>query len=413
MRSAISDDSLISLHVSLLSGILNRVRLYPANIATSFRSLDGKGLGNMANSKPVGIGIIGAGVISEIYLKNATGSFDNIRAVGIADLIPERAQARADEFGIEALGIDALIAHPDIEIVVNLTIPAAHHDVATRVLKAGKSVYNEKPLSISRDDASDLVELAARNSVLVGGAPDTFLGGGLQTARKALDDGRIGEPVAVNAQFLGPGMEMWHPDPYFFFQPGAGPLFDIGPYYLTALASMLGPVRAVSGFARASFAERTVTAKGPRTGDTIPVNTPTHFASSLQFASGTIGSLQASFDVWETRERGTVLTIYGSEGTLHLPDPNTFGGPVVLVQEHSRETEELPLTHGHTENSRGIGVSDMARALRGDEVPPRASGEMAAHVVDIMVSMLEAAETGKTVELASTMQRPAALPSDR
>jgi predicted dehydrogenase len=363
--------------------------------------------------KPVGIGIIGAGVISEIYLKNATGVFDNIRAIGVADMIPERAAARAKEFGVKAMTVDELIDHPEVEILVNLTIPAAHHDVAKKVLDVGKSVYNEKPLAITRKDAEELVALAARQGVLVGGAPDTFLGGGLQTARKALDDGLIGEPVAASAQFLGRGMEMWHPDPYFFFQPGAGPLLDVGPYYITALASMLGPVKAVTGFARASFPERTVTAKGPKKGEKIPVNTPTHFSASLQFASGAIGSLQASFDVWETRDRGTLLTIYGSEGTLHLPDPNTFGGPVTLVREHSRETEALPLTHGYTENSRGIGVSDMARALRGDAEPARASGEMACHVVDVMVSVLEAAETGRVVELETTMQRPAPLPSKK
>jgi predicted dehydrogenase len=364
-----------------------------------------------ASSKPVGIGIIGAGVISEIYLKNCTEVYQNLNPIGIADMVPERAQARAEEFGVEALTVDELLAHPEVEIVVNLTIPAAHAEVARKAIEAGKSAYNEKPLAITREDANALVELAAERGVLVGGAPDTFLGGGLQTARKALDDGLIGDPVAATAQFLGRGMEMWHPDPYFFFQPGAGPLFDVGPYYITALVSMLGPVGAVAGFARASFPERVVTAKGPKTGDVIPVNTPTHFATSLQFESGAIGSLQASFDVWETRDRGTLLTIYGSEGTLHLPDPNTFGGPVTLVKADSRETEDLPLTHGYTENSRGIGVSDMARALRGDGEPARASGEMARHVVDVMISALEAADTGKVIDLDTTMTRPAPLPA--
>jgi predicted dehydrogenase len=364
-----------------------------------------------ASSKPVGVGIIGAGVISEIYLKNCTEVFENLNPIGIADLVAERAQARAEEFGVEAMTVDEMLAHPDIEIVIDLTIPAVHGDVARTILEAGKSAYNEKPLAIDRDEASALVELAGEKGLLVGGAPDTFLGGGLQTARQALDEGRIGEPVAAAAHFLGRGMEMWHPDPHFFFQPGAGPLFDVGPYYLTALASMLGPVRAVAGFARASFPERTVTAKGPKTGDVVPVNTPTHFATSLQFESGVIGSLQASFDVWETRDRMTVLTIYGTEGTLHLPDPNTFDGPVTLVRGDTRDVEELPLTHGFTENSRGIGVSDMARALRGGGEPVRASGEMAAHVVDIMVSSLEAAEAGNVVELGTTMTRPAPLPA--
>ena len=364
-------------------------------------------------SKPVGIGIVGAGVISEIYLKNCSGTFDNIRAVGIADVLPERAQARADEFGVEAMTVDEMIAHPEVEIVVNLTIPAAHAEVAKKAIEAGKSAYNEKPLAITREDAAELVALAKEKGVLVGGAPDTFLGGGLQTARKALDDGRIGTPVAASAHFLGRGMEMWHPDPYFFFQPGAGPLFDVGPYYLTALASMLGPVQTVTGFARASYPERTVTAEGPKTGEKIPVNTPTHITASLQFESGVIGSLMASFDVWETDERRNILTIYGSEGTLHLPDPNIFGGTVTLVHEHTRETEDLPLTHGNTENSRGIGVSDMARALREGGEATRASGEMSCHVVDIMTSVLESGETGKKVDLTTTMTRPAPLPAER
>ena len=366
----------------------------------------------MTNSnKPVGIGIIGAGVISEIYLTNTTGVFSNIRAIAIADIIPERAQTRADEFGIEALTIDELVYHPEIEIIVNLTIPAAHAEVAKKAILAGKSAYNEKPLAISREDAVELVALAKEQGVLIGGAPDTFLGSGLQTARQALDEGRIGRPVAASAHFLGRGMEMWHPDPYFFFQPGAGPLFDVGPYYITALTSMLGPIQAVTGFGHASFPERTVTAEGPKKGTTVPVNTQTHISASLQFESGVIGSLMASFDVWETDERRTVLTIYGSEGTLHLPDPNIFGGTVTLVHEHTRETEDLPLTHGYTENSRGIGVSDMARALRDGGEPARASGDMACHVVDVMTSVLEAADAGRRVDLGTTMTRPAPLPA--
>lgn len=364
-----------------------------------------------SNGKPVGIGIVGAGVISEIYLKNSSSLFDNIRAVGIADLIPERAQQRANEFGIEALSIDDLINHPHVEIVVNLTIPAAHAEVAKQAILAGKSAYNEKPLAITRDDAAELVALAEEHGVLIGGAPDTFLGGGLQTARRVLDDGRIGRPVAATANVLGRGMEMWHPDPFFFFQPGAGPLFDVGPYYLTALTSMLGPVQAVTGFGHASYPERTVTAEGPKQGTSIPVNTQTHIAASLQFESGVIGSLVASFDVWETDDRRTILTIYGSEGTLHLPDPNTFGGTVTLVHEHTRETEDIPLTHGFTDNSRGIGVADMARALHKYDSSARASGEMACHVVDIMVSVLEAADAGRRVDLTTTMTRPDPLPA--
>ena len=364
----------------------------------------------MTNSKPVGIGIVGAGVISDIYLMNCGSVFGNLRVIGVADLIPERAAARADAYGVEALSVDGLLAHPEIEIVVNLTIPAAHAEVARRAIEAGKSVYNEKPLALDREGARALVDLAKERGVLIGGAPDTFLRGGLQSGRRALDDGTIGTPVAASAHILSRGMEMWHPDPYFFFGPGAGPLFDIGPYYLTALVSMLGPVGAVTGFARASFPHRTVTAEGPKKGTTIPVTTPTHIATSLQFRSGVIGSLIASFDVWETPERKSVLTIYGSEGTLHLPDPDVSDGPVTLVNGHTRETEDLPLMHEPAEDNRGIGVSDMARALREGGAPPRASGEMAAHVVDIMQSVLEAAETGHRVDLATSMTRPEPLP---
>lgn len=355
----------------------------------------------------INIGIVGAGVISEIYLKNLSTLFDNTRVVGIADLLIERAEVRAKAFGVEAFTVDELIAHPEVEIVVNLTIPAAHAEIALSAINAGKSAYNEKPLAISREDGKKLLDTAAAAGVLVGSAPDTFLGGGLQSARKCLDDGIIGEPVAVSAFMLSRGMESWHPDPYFFFQPGAGPLFDVGVYYVQAMASILGPVRRVSAIARPSFPERTV-GNGPKEGEKIPVNTPTHIAGALEFESGVIGSLGTSFDVWETKN--STLIIYGSEGTLRLPDPNTFGGPVQLLRGGSRDNdwEDLPLTYGNTENSRGLGVWDMATAIQtGDK--HRASGELGYHVLDIMTSILESSVQGEHVTIESTVERPDAL----
>jgi predicted dehydrogenase len=354
----------------------------------------------------INVGIVGAGNISEIYLKNLTTVFGNVNVVGIADLVVERAKDRADKFGVGAFSVEDLVSHPDVEIVVNLTIPAAHAKIASEAIANGKSAYNEKPLAINREDGKRLLAEASAKGVLVGSAPDTFLGGGLQSARKYLDEGVIGEPVAVSAQMLGHGMESWHPDPYFFFQPGAGPLFDVGVYYVQALASIVGPVARVSALSRASFPERTV-ASGPKTGEVIPVNTPTHIMSSIQFESGVIGNLGASFDVWETNH--ATLVIYGSEGTLRLPDPNTFGGPIQHLKAGGKEWAELPLTYGNTENSRGLGVWDMANALQTGE-KARASGELGYHVLDIMASVLESGENGHHVDVESTVARPDSLP---
>lgn len=357
------------------------------------------------SSNPVGIGIVGAGVISEVYLKNLSTLFDSTRVIGIADVMPERAQARAEEAGVEALSVDELMAHPDIELVVNLTIPAAHAEIAFKALEAGKSIYNEKPLAILREDGKKILEMAKEKGLHVGAAPDTFLGGGLQTVRNILDEGVIGEPIAVDAAMRNHGMEAWHPDPFFFFQPGAGPLFDVGVYYITALASLLGPFRNVAAFARASFPERTI-GNGPKLGEKIPVTTPTHIVSAIEFESGVLGSLTASFDVWGTRDDTATLVIYGTEGTLRCPDPNTFGGPIQLLKSDNLIWEEVPVTMPNTENSRGLGAADLARSMRTGE-PARASGELSYHVLDVMHAVLESAESKAHVTVESTVERPA------
>jgi predicted dehydrogenase len=360
------------------------------------------GLMSDQSSNKVGIGIVGAGVISKIYLKNLNEVFQNTRVVGIADIVNEAATARAEEFGVQALSVDELIAHPEIEIVLNLTIPAAHAEIASRAIAAGKSAYNEKPLATERADGMHLLKDARAKGVLVGAAPDTFLGGGLQTARKALDEGLIGDPIGVDGHLLSRGMEAWHPNPYFFFQPGAGPLFDVGVYYITAMASILGPFSTVASLAKASFPERTV-GSGPKEGDKIPVNTPTYIAAAIGFENGVIGTMTASFDVYETD--GSHLTIYGTEGTLRLPDPNTFGGPVKLLRAGEKEWEELPIPFDFTVDSRGLGISDFARALRSGGTP-RASGEMAYHVLDTMHAFLDSAREGTRIGVESTFDRP-------
>ena len=277
-----------------------------------------------------------------------------------------------------------LLADPEIQIVVNLTRPDAHAEIALAALQAGKSVYNEKPLAVSREEAQRLLQAAQDKGLRVGCAPDTFLGAGLQTCRKLIDEGAIGEPVSAAAFFLNHGPEAWHPNPAFFYQPGGGPLFDVGPYYLTALVTLLGPVVRVAGAARISFPERTV-GSGPNRGSKIPVRTPTHIAGLLEFASGALGTLFTSFDVWKSSL--PPIEIYGSEGTLSAPDPNTFGGPVRLWRTRTEAWEEIPLLPGYAENTRSLGVADMAQAIQAGR-PHRASGQLGYHVLDLMHAIL-------------------------
>ena len=351
------------------------------------------------------IGIIGCGNISNIYCVN--GRKFGLEIAACADIDLTRAQAKAAENEIpKALTVDQILTDPEIEILVNLTIPAAHAEISRRVLDAGKHVYSEKPLSVSRADAAGLLEQAKARGLRVGCAPDTFMGAGLQTCRKIIDDGRIGEPVGVAGWMLSRGPEDWHPDPEFFYQPGAGPMFDMGPYYLTTMVSLLGPVQRVTGSTRVSFPERLITSKA-KSGQSIKVNTPTHIAGVLDFAAGAVGTLVTSFDVHATTVPS--IEIYGSEGTLLVPDPNTYGGPVLLRRSGEKTFAEVPLKFPHTENCRGMGVADMAVAIR-DGRPHRASGELAYHVLDLMVAFHDASYQERHVQVASTTQRPAAFP---
>jgi predicted dehydrogenase len=355
----------------------------------------------------VNVGVIGCGTISGIYFEVGK-TFEILNMAACADLDPSRAEAQAAKYGIpRACSVDEILSDPSIELIINLTVPQAHAEIALAALEAGKSVYNEKPLALQRDEAQRMLDLAQAKGLLVGCAPDTFLGGGLQTCRALLDSGAIGQPVAATAFMLSHGVEMWHPNPDFYYQPGGGPMFDMGPYYLTALVSMLGPVRRVTGSARITFPERTITSR-PFHGQTITVNTPTHVAGVLDFANGAVATIVTSFDVWASQLPR--IELYGSEGSMSLPDPNTFGGPVLLRRFDEQAWNEMPLTHGYTQNSRSLGVADMAYALR-NGTPHRTNGALAYHVLDIMHAIHDASHEGRHVDLTSTCTIPAPLPA--
>lgn len=354
----------------------------------------------------VKIGIIGCGNISGIYLQQ-TQTFDVLAPVACADLVMDRARAQAEKYGIpRAITVEDMLADPEIELILNLTIPNAHASVGLAALAAGKSVYNEKPLTISREDGKKMLELACEKGLLVGSAPDTFMGAGIQTCIKLIEDGAIGAPVAATAFMMCHGHESWHPDPEFYYKVGGGPLFDMGPYYLTALVSMLGAVKRVSGSARASFPTRTITSQ-PKNGAVITVDTPTHLSATLDFTDGAVGTLITSFDVWA--HHMPCIEVHGTHGSLSVPDPNTFGGKVQLWTPEQRQWEDVPLLPIRAENSRGIGVADMAYALRTGR-KHRASGEMAYHVLDMMHAVHESSQGNCFVAMQSTCQRPAPMP---
>ncbi len=357
--------------------------------------------------KKVKIGVIGCGNISGAYFA-ACPKFDILQVAACADLDMDRARASAEKFKIpKACTVAEMLADPEIEIVINLTIPKAHYSVAKTVLEAGKSVHNEKPLTLTRAEAAELLSIAQAKGLRVGAAPDTFLGAGIQTCRKLIDDDKIGTPVAATAFMLCHGHESWHPDPEFYYKVGGGPMFDMGPYYLTALVALVGPVRRVCGSARITFPERTITS-APKNGAKITVDTPTHVAGVLDFHNGAIGTIITSFDAWA--HNLPRIEIYGTKGTIAVPDPNCFGGPVRLRLAGEKEWQDVPLSHAYAENFRGIGVADMAYALRSGRAH-RANGEMAAHVLDIMHAVHDSSAADRHIMLQTTCQRPATLPT--
>lgn len=357
----------------------------------------------MTGSGRVGVGVIGAGVISTQYLDNLT-TFPDVEVLFVADLDVSRAREQADKYGIPGSGTtEELLARPDIEIVVNLTIPAAHVAVALQALEAGKNVWTEKPIALDRESGSALLAEAARRGLRVATAPDTFLGAGLQTGKRLIESGRIGTPLTGLVQFQVPGPEAWHPNPDFLYAKGAGPLFDMGPYYVTALVQNFGPVARVAATASTARATRVI-GSGPREGQEFAVEVPTHISALIEFESG--ASAQAVFSFQSSLRRAGVLEISGTEATLVFPDPNMFQGDLLLWTESSEEPETITTV---SETGRGTGVVDLARAVRAD-VPERASGELAFHVLDVMVSIAEAAESGAFVAVESTTALAVSLP---
>jgi predicted dehydrogenase len=358
--------------------------------------------------RKVGIGVIGCGNISTAYLK-AAQRFPILDVRAVADLRSEAAARRGAEFGVPALRVDQLLKRDDIEIVINLTVPLAHTDVSLAVLNAGKHVHSEKPLGINVAEARKVMELAAKKDLRVGCAPDTFLGGGHQTARKLIDDGAIGAPVAGSAFFMCPGHERWHPAPGFYYLRGGGPMLDMGPYYVTDLVHLLGPVASVMGSTARPKSERLVTSE-PMNGARIPVEVATHVAGTLEFENGAVVSIAMSFDV--PRHRHTPIEIYGDKGALLVPDPNRFGGDV-HVAKIGAEWETMPLTHGHVDGEfRSIGVADMASAIVTGR-PHRASGALAFHALEVMEAFQISSDEGRRVKIASRVERPAMMPAGR
>jgi predicted dehydrogenase len=350
----------------------------------------------------VKVGIVGCGNISNAYFKGCQYFSDFVRIVACSDLDVSRAEAKAKEWDIPlACDVPTLLSNPEIEIVVNLTIPKAHGEVAIAALEAGKSAYNEKPMALTRGEGRRMLALAREKGLRTGNAPDTFLGSGIQACRKLIDEGAIGKPVAATAFMMGHGHESWHPDPDFYYQPGGGPMFDMGPYYLTALVALLGPAKRVTGSAQISFPERTITSK-PHYGETIHVNVPTHVAGVIDFENGAVVTIIQSFDVWAAPF--PPITVFGSEGTLAAPDPNGFGGPVRLWREG--EWKDVPCEYAGP--GRGTGVADMAQAIRTGR-KHRANGELAYHVLDMMHAFTDASETDRHISLESSCERPEPL----
>ena len=355
----------------------------------------------------VNVGIIGTGVISTIYLKNSAW-LEPINLTAVADARPDAAAAQAAAFNVETVyTVDEMLADPTIELILNLTTPDAHASIAMQALRAGKSVYNEKPLALTRAEAREMQALAQEKGLRVGGAPDTFMGAGIQTCLKLIDAGEIGQPIAATAFNMGPGHEKWHPNPDFYYQAGGGPMFDMGPYYLTALISLLGPVSSVSGMVTTGHPQRTIKS-GPRVGQKIDVEVPTHVSGLMHFANGAMGTIVTSFDV--QGHEHPKIEVYGTKATIAVPNPNSFGD-AVRIKRAGGDWEEIPHSHSYTANCRGLGLADMADAIRNDR-QPRCNDELAYHVLDLMWAFHDSAETKQQVAIASSCQRPEPLSSE-
>ncbi len=354
---------------------------------------------------PLRFGIVGVGKISAQYFASLA-SLPGLELVAVADLDESRAREAAAQQKVEAKSVSQLLDDKRVQAILNLTIPVAHAEVAIRALNAGKHVYTEKPLAVTPAEATEIIAASKQTGLRVGSAPDTVLGTGIQTARQQIDGGSIGRPVGATASWVSPGHERWHPAPQFYYQQGAGPLYDMGPYYISALVTMLGPVVRVSGAVGRSARERIIET-GPSAGERIAVDVDTHVNAILEHASGVASTVTMSFDVWASRVPN--IEVYGTSGTLAVPDPNHFSDPVEIWTKDEPEWRTVAPTAGYANASRGYGLADLGRAIETNR-PHRASAELAFHVLEIMDAILKSGTDHHVISLASSVERPAPVP---
>ena len=371
-------------------------------------------------TKTYGIGIMGAGNISAAYLRLAP-LFRGLEVRGIADIVPEAARRRAEEFGVPAMTPDELLKNSEIDVIVNLTIPATHYQVTMDALSAGKHAYSEKPFVLTLEEGKSVRRAAEERNLQVGSAPDTFLGGAHQQVRSIIDGGAVGRIMSGTTHVMSRGMEHWHPNPDFFFQPGAGPILDVGPYYVADLIHLLGPVKRVTAFTGMARAEREVTAEGPFKGTVIKVGTPTTVHGVMEFHAGAIVTIGASWDVAAHGHHN--IELYGTDGTVFVPDPNFFGGDVVVSDITGTRSTAEPWDQpfgkvnqtgndgSQRANYRTAGLADMMQAI-GQGRPARCGLDVALHAIDVMTSILKAGDSGEVVTLTTTCERPAMLGPD-
>jgi predicted dehydrogenase len=363
-------------------------------------------------AEKVRVGVIGTGAISGAYLGMAK-NFPIVEIAACADLDVEVARKKAEEYQIpKACSVDELLLDPTIEIILNLTIPKAHVPIALKAIDAGKHTYAEKPLAIDREEGKKLLDASKKKGLRVGCAPDTFMGAGIQTARKVIDDGTIGKPVAFTAFMMGRGHESWHPNPQFYYEKGGGPMFDMGPYYLTALLNLLGPVKRITGLAAIEIADRVITSE-PKRGTKISVETPDHICGLMEFENGAVGTIIQSFATRYADFSGPAkqpITIFGVDGTLRVPDPNQFDGPVHVRLKDEPDWREVPhqFVPGY---GRSVGLADMAYALRSGRAH-RCSLEQAFAVLELMAGFLDSSDQGKAIAPITKYVRPSPMRAD-
>ena len=359
--------------------------------------------------KTVKVAMIGVGNISGIYLKNITGTFCGLELIGVCDLVRERAEKAQKEYNIPKLyeTMHDAFADPEVELVLNITRPYEHFEVSKAALEAGKHVYSEKPLGADLAEGTYLRKLAAEKGLYLGGAPDTFLGAGIQTCRRLIDDGFIGTPIGSAAYMFSGGPESWHPDPEFFYKRGGGPMLDMGPYYVTAMINLMGGISRVVSASRKSYPTRTITSQ-PFFGKEVGVDVNTYVAGTVQYESGAVGTLFTTFDTKFPGEKNRYIEIYGTEGTLFVPDPNTFGGPVQLFRPEDGKVREIPLMYAYAENSRALGLADMAKSIQEGRTA-RCAVQQTYHVLEVMEGFARSAETNAWVDIESHFERQPAM----